>query len=229
MASAAVVAAAVLAPLALATSGNFVAGTRATAEAAGNAIFQPWQLWWFFGHHGALVHGLLGAPKPGYRMGPAWAGAVSHPLILAAGLAIVAALWPRSRRTALLEQDALLALALALLLRCLLDTWDTVYYSLPFVLAMLTWEAGRPTRNPPVLALAASTLVWVSFQWLPLHVSADVQATVFLAWSLPLAVWLGLRLFTPRHQTLALSLGEGDRVRAHETTVSALGRPVRST
>ncbi len=33
------------------------------------AIFQPWQVWWFFGHHGALVHGLFGAPKPGYRIG----------------------------------------------------------------------------------------------------------------------------------------------------------------
>ncbi len=35
-------------------------------------IFQPWQVWWFLGHHGPLVHGLFGTPKPGYRTGPAW-------------------------------------------------------------------------------------------------------------------------------------------------------------
>ena len=136
---------AVLAPLLLVSSGGFLAGTRTAAAPIGNAIFQPWQVWWFFGHHGALVHGLFGAPKPGYRIGPAWANVVSHPLVLAAGLALAAALWLRSRRTALSERDALLALALVLLLRCLLDTWDTVYYPLPFVFALLAWEITGET------------------------------------------------------------------------------------
>ena len=53
-----------------------------------------------------------------------------------AGLAIAAALWPRSRTAALPERDALLALALVLLLRCLLDTWDAAYYPLPFLFAL---------------------------------------------------------------------------------------------
>ncbi|MGD0454812.1 MAG: glycosyltransferase 87 family protein [Solirubrobacteraceae bacterium] len=229
LASACVIAGVVLLPLLLVSSGGFLASTRAAATPAGNAIFQPWQVWWFFGHHGALVHGLFGTPKPGYRIGPAWTGAVSHPLVLAAGVAVAAALWPRARRLALRGQDALLALALVLLLRCLLDSWDTVYYPLPFVLATLAWEVGRPTRHPPALALSASALVWVSFQWLPAHISADAQAAVFLAWSLPLAAWLSVRLFAPARETLARSSARERPPGAQETTVSALGRPVRST
>ena len=140
LASAALVAGAILAPLALATSGSFAADTRAVAAPAGSAIFQPWQVWWFLGYHGALVHGSFGAPKPGYRIGPAWTSTVTHPLILLAGLAIAATLWLRGgRKAALSEHDALLALALALLLRCLLDTWDTAYYTLPFIFALLAW------------------------------------------------------------------------------------------
>ncbi len=192
--AAAVVAAAILAPLALTAAGGFTASTRAVASAP-SAIFQPWQVWWFFGHHGALVHGMFGSPKPGYRVGPEWAGTISHPLILLVGAALALALWLRCRGDSLSERDALLALAFVFLLRCLLDTWDAAYYSLPFVLALLSWEVARAGRRPPVLALAATVLVWLSFQWLPAHVSADAQAALFLAWSLPLALWLGLSLF----------------------------------
>jgi hypothetical protein len=220
LASACVTGAAILAPLALAASGGFLASTRAAAAPAASAIFQPWQVWWFLGHHGALVHGLFGTPKPGYRIGPAWTGAVSHPLILLTGLAIAAALWRRSRTAALPEQDALLALALALLLRSLLDTWDTIYYLLPFVLALLAWEVAVDTPRPPVLALASSALAWISFRWLPLHVSADAQAAIFLAWSLPLASWLGVRLFAPGRRPLARSAAS---IRSAGTEASAAG------
>ncbi len=48
LASAGAAAAAVLGPLVLVGSGGFVAGTKAFASASGE-IFQPWQLWWFFG------------------------------------------------------------------------------------------------------------------------------------------------------------------------------------
>jgi hypothetical protein len=140
-------------------------------------------------------------------------------------LALAAALWTRSRRAALSEQHALLALALALLLRCLLDTWDESYYLLPFVLAVLAWELSLDTPRPPVLALVSSSLVWISFQWLPEHVSADIQAAVFLAWSLPLAAWLTLRLFS-RQRPAPAARRAGV---AQETTVSALGRLVKTS
>jgi hypothetical protein len=223
LAAAVASAAVVLAPLVLVTSGGLVSGTRALASPA-STIFQPWQAWWFLGHHGALVHGAFGTPKPGYRTGPAWTGAISHPLIITVSLAVTLWLW-RSRRR-LSERDALLALALLLLLRCLLDTWDAVYYPLPFLLALLAWEVRGPAGRPPVLALSGTVLVWLSFHWLALHASADVQAASFLAWALPLAAWLAWRLRSaaPRRSVL----GEAP-AGAQEITVSAFGKLVRTS
>jgi Glycosyltransferase family 87 len=203
---------AVLAPLALESSSGFAASAHAIASPA-SPIFQPWQLWWFAGHHGALVHGAFGVPKPGYRVAPAWTSLVSHPLIILLGFAVALALWPRIRGRALPPREALLALALVLLLRCLLDTWDAVYYPLPFLLALLSWEAHGAPTHPPVLALGSTVLIWFSFMWLPEHAAPDVQAAVFLAWSLPLTGMLGAWLFS----------------RPQETTVSAFGRPVSTS
>ncbi|MEA2202354.1 MAG: hypothetical protein QOI89_2950 [Solirubrobacteraceae bacterium] len=219
-------AAAVMAPLALFSSGGFVAGTGGLA-APSSTIFQPWQVFWFLGHHGALVHGAFGAPKLGYRIAPGWVGGVSHPLIVFVAAATTAALWLRSRR--LTERDALLALALVLLLRCVLDTWDAVYYPLPFVLALLAWEVRGPAERPPVLALSSTVLVWVSCQWLGQHASPDVQAAFFLSWSLPLTAWLGIRLYSLPARALERQPDSDRAGSAQEMTVSSLGRLVRTS
>ncbi len=238
-----VTAAAVLGPLVLVGSSGFVAGTRALASAPG-VIFQPWQLWWFFGHHGPLVHGLFGAAKPGYRAAPAWTGSVSHPLILLSGLVLTIAMWLRRRQPGwasayglparlgqrvLSRRDALLALALLLLLRCMLDTWDTVYYPIPFVLALLAWEVHGPVERLPLLALGSSVLAWISFQWLPVHVSADAQAAFFLAWTLPLAALLGASLFRAERSRMPQRSWIIWSARGQETTVSALDMLVRTS
>jgi hypothetical protein len=184
----------VLAPLLLA-SRNFATTTRAAASQS-NVIFQPWQLWWFLGHHGGLVHGLFGTPKPGYRTAPAWLGTFVRPLIILCGFAVSAALWLRRRRLG--ERDALLALTLLLLVRCVLDTWDVVYYTIPFLVCLALWEVRSCPRRPPVIALVTSVLVWVSFEWLPHHASADAQAGFFLLWTLPLIVLLSVWLWRGR-------------------------------
>ncbi len=254
--SAFALAAAILAPLLLASASHFAAGARAAA-APGATIFQPWQVWWFFGHHGAAVHGLFGEAKPGYRTGPAWTAAVSHPAVLAAGALVTLALWPRARHRRLPVDQTLLALSLVLLARCLLDTWDTSYYALPFLFALLACEV-RSSPRLPVLSLGASVLVWLTSRWLPQHASADLQAAAFLAWSLPLALWLGGRLATsaPSGRLATSALGRrlatsalGRRLAtsaprprpqlspirasaaggAQETTVSSLPRPVRTS
>ena len=128
--------------------------------------------------------------------------------------------WGRGRRG---RSDALLLLALLLLLRCVLDTWDTVYYMIPFMLALLTWESLGERRRPAVLALSCTVLGWVSFEWLPEHVSADAQAAFFLAWTVPLIVGLALRLYAP---ALTSRLTRGARaahlISAQEITVSSL-------
>lgn len=229
-----VCAGAVLAPLALVSSGGFLAGARSVASTSG-PVFQPQQLWWFFGSHGHAVHGLFDSPKPGYRVGPAWASPLSHPLIIAVGAALAAALWLRSRRSErrgagpLALRDALCALALVMLLRCVLDTWDSSYYMLPFLLALLALESSAQRPGPPLLALLCSALAWWSFEWLPAHVSADAQAALFLAWTLPLAGWLAWRLFSPGHSRGAATGTLRPPEDAQPMTVRALGRPVRTS
>jgi hypothetical protein len=239
------VAAMVLAPLALVQSGGFLTASGSTA-APSSAIFQPWQLWWFLGHHGPVVRGIFGHLKPGYRTAPPWVGALSHPLIVALALPLTALAWWRqtgARRTAsapgkLLKsaqrgrqtgawredetaawredetaaaplgepahagdacvRDALLLLALLMLLRCLLDTWDTSYYMLPFLLALTAWES-LGERGLPALALASTAIAWVGFIWLPdHHVSPDAQSALFLVWTLPLTAALAWRLYARR-------------------------------
>jgi len=212
MLSAGAVAAFVLGPLALVGSSGFLASTRGAA-APPSAIFQPWQAFWFFGHHGAAVHGLFGEVKPGYRTAPAWVGIVSHPLIVAVTLPLTALAWRRGRSG---QSDALLLLALLLLLRCVLDTWDTVYYPIPFVFALLAWECLNERRRPVLLALTSTTLAWISFRWLPDHVSADAQAAFFLAWTLPLAGVLGVWLYAPELRSKL------SRRTARGTTMSSL-------
>ncbi|MGO9490074.1 MAG: glycosyltransferase 87 family protein [Solirubrobacteraceae bacterium] len=229
---AAAIGAAVLvqAPLLMSASSGFVAGVH-NAATPPSSVFQPWQVWWFLGHHGSLVHGLFGAAKPGYRIGPAWVGTVSHPLVLVLGGAFALALWSRSRRSRLAAEQAMIALALTLLARCLLDTWDTAYYMLGPIFALIVWESRREGPQPPVLALSVSVLVWAGFQWLPGRVSPDLQSLAFLAWSLPLTGWLALRLRRPPGAPAHLP-GATDAATAtacQPITVSSLGRPVRTS
>jgi hypothetical protein len=232
------VAAAVLLPLLLVRSGAFITATRASASPP-SSIFQPWQVWWFLGHHGPAVHGAFGQLKPGYRTGPTWTGSIAHPLILAVGFALSAAVWLRVRRLPGARADArtaLLALALTMLLRCVLDTWDTEYYLLPFVLALLAWEVRGPVLRLPLLALSSSVLAWLGFHWLPEHASPDLQAALFLAWAVPLAAFLGRRLFAPQASPHASPssmttspLRAPTAGAAQEMTVSALSRPLSAS
>jgi hypothetical protein len=219
MLSAGTVAAIILTPLALVGSSGFIASTRGAA-APPSAIFQPWQLFWFLGHHGTTVRGLFGEVKVGYRTAPGWVGIISHPLILAVSLPLTALAWRRGRRG---QPDALLLLALLLLLRCLLDTWDTVYYPIPFLLALLVWEGLGERRRPAVLTLSSTVLMWISFIWLPHHVSADAQAAFFLAWTVPLGVGLALYLYAPELMSRLTHGARAARLRpTQEMTVSSL-------
>ena len=180
----------------------FLAGTPAalvhSASATGQ-IFAPWQLFWFLGDAGHVVIGGNGLPKPaGYRVAPEWLSPLTHPLI--AFLVVPLSLgWARVHRAAAAaragDEHVLLLLALLLLLRCVLDPWNVVYYELPFLLALLAWEALCRPERLPVGALAASTVVWVTFERTPGWLSPDMQTVLFLAWSLALVAWMARTAF----------------------------------
>ena len=155
-----------------------------------SGIFQPWQVWWFLGEHGQVVVGNFGE-KPDFRSGPAWLAGMAHQVVVLVPVVLSLALLPRLRSRP--WHDGLLLLALALLLRCLLDPWNVSYYALPFLLSLVAWEVHAEQR-PPVVSMAATLLCWVTLVSLPSIAHPDVQAVAYLAWTLPLAGWMGARL-----------------------------------
>lgn len=178
----------------------------------GGDIFQPWQLWWFLGDHGQTVAGLTGE-KVDFRAAPAWIGQVARPLVVLVPLALCAALARRLRDRP--WHDGLLLLALVLLLRCLLDPWNVVYYELPFLLALVAWEVHARPGSLPAISLAAMLLCWVTLEQLTTVVSPDAQAVAFLAWSVPGAGAMLLALWRPVAVERIV-----ERVRAHAGILS---------
>lgn len=210
------VAAVVLAPMLL-HGGVAVTGAAATDS---SQIFQPWQLWWFTGHHGEVVHGLYGI-KDDYRTGPGWIARVGHPLVVVVPLVGSIVFW--RVRGAGARRDALLLLALVFLLRCVLDPWDVVYYHLPMLMALVAHEAVV-RRRAPVATLAVSAAVYGSIV-VAGSLSPDVQAALYLAWSLPLGTVLLARLLAPaRFAAFTAPLSGG--VRRHLPALAAMVQPV---
>ncbi|MBA2346801.1 MAG: hypothetical protein H0V81_00765 [Solirubrobacterales bacterium] len=191
-----VIAAAVMVPLVLA-AGRVTEGTRLATSSG--TLFHPWQLFWFLGEPGNPTPG---APE-GARIAPPLIAKLTHPLVALGGLG-VGAVWAlaRSRIDGARASDAALALALAFLTRCLLDTWSINYYFVPFVIVLLTWECGL-RRRPPVLSGIVALATAASFNALRgTHV--DLEGVVFLAWAVPLWFLLCARLFAPRRVSTAL-------------------------
>jgi hypothetical protein len=199
------VAAAFTVPFVLAGS----AGEHAGAAAQTGTIFQPWQVWWFLGSPDAVIRGGDGLVKEGYRQAPAWLSAFSHPLIV--GVAVPLSVLAARRRA-----DPLLLLALLFLLRCLLDPWNTAYYALPAIIALLAWEATR-FDGPPVFALAVTLATWATWEWVVPAASPDVESLVYLAWTLALAAFLGWRLYAPALAAMP-ALSSGGRASVWSTT-----------
>jgi hypothetical protein len=77
------------------------------------------------------------------------------------------------------RENALALLALLLLLRCMLDPWDVVYYPLPFAIALLSWETLVRGRAP-LGAAVVSAAAWAIFEYGPKHLSANQIALSFL-------------------------------------------------
>jgi hypothetical protein len=164
-------------------------GAQPGAAVSTGTIFQPWQVWWALGSPDHVIVGSDNVVKEGYRLGPAWVSTISHPLIVAVALPLSLLAWRR-------RADPLLLLSLLFLLRCLLDPWNTSYYVLPAILAVVAWEALSFDRGP-VVALALTAATWATWEWLPPVATPDVQSLVYLAWSVPLAAALAWRLYAP--------------------------------
>ena len=103
----------------------------------------------------------------GYR-GPEPIHRLSHGGIVLLALPLSAIFAVRLRRGRVGRADALALLALLLFLRGLLDPWNSIYYVLPAILVLVSWEAlSRP--GLPVGAMALGSLTWLTFVAAPDH------------------------------------------------------------
>jgi len=178
--------------LAVALGGTADAVVHGARQTGG--IFNPWQVWWPFGEVTNL--GVGGSFDAGARAAPPWLQQLTHPLVALLVIPLSLLYWRSSRSGTAPVEHVLGLLALLLLLRCMLDPWNTSYYQLPFLFALLSWEAlCRPSR-PPVLTLAATAAVWVTYVSLR-DANPDLLCAAMLAWSLPMAAWLARELFAP--------------------------------
>lgn len=172
------VCAAALGPIALASSTAKAASARLTVSDT-TTYFYPQQIWWFFGSHGHWVPAMRGQLMPGFRVPPSWLPGRAHELIAWIGLPLtLLAVWRRMPR-----ENALALLALLLLLRCMLDPWDLVYYPIPFIVALLGWETLARHRAP-IGALLATVATWLIFEVVPPDLDANGKALSFIVPSL---------------------------------------------
>src|SRR5579862_15193 len=212
LAAAAAVASLLTAPFLIAGTVSLDHGFGGLPGATTDWVFTRWQWWWFFG-----------TPAPGLtvsgRLPPSWIHQLAHPLIIGVSIPLTLMYVQRARRRPSAPGDTLLLLALLLLLRCVLDPWDYSYYSLPFLFAVLAWDALRP-RRLPVLALTASFVTWFVYTRVPapsLQLSPNRQALIFIFVSVLAAAALACGLYAP---------GFGERLRQRAPRRARVGAPL---
>ncbi|MGD0197956.1 MAG: hypothetical protein ABSC56_08635 [Solirubrobacteraceae bacterium] len=181
-----------LGPMALAT-GSAKSATGKLTVANGGTFFYTQQLWWFLGQPQHWVPAMHGQLMAGFRFPPAWLQGRAH--ILIAWIGVPLSWFAFKRRMA--RENALALLAMLLLLRCALDPWDLVYYPIPFIIALLSWETLVRQRAPVGAALATGA-AYLLFEQLPLVLSANEQAVAFMVPCLFALVALALVVYRRR-------------------------------
>jgi hypothetical protein len=163
--------AATLLPLIALESGGISAGT---VSLRSGVIFNPPQLMWWFGAH-------------------SWTVEHARLVLVSLAFSCAALWWTRIRHSRAAMTDALLLLALVMLLRAALDPWNNLYYHIPFLLALIAFEI-RAGRMPVVtVVFSLVLLVVVPVNGVP-HMSHDLRAAAYAAVALPTIGFLTWRL-----------------------------------
>jgi hypothetical protein len=149
---------------------------------------------------GASIGTIFHAPQLLWWFGPySWVARLARAEIVAIGLASVA-LWSvrrsRGAHRGSTEAEPLLLLALVMLLRAALDPWNTLYYQVPFLFALMAYE--RRLGKRPVLTgiYTVTLLIVVPVRNIP-PTSPDLRAALFTATALVTIGWLTALLYLP--------------------------------
>lgn len=177
--------------------------TSAPSLARGDSLVQPYNLWWPISRHDSIFvfDGVEDREIPRYTL-PPWLERLVHPFAALVGLAVAAGYVLRRRAPD--AGELLLLITLVFLLRNLLDHLTHPYYHLPFLVALACWETLY-RRTLPLLTIAVTTFMLPSVRLAP--DDWDLVNALYLAWALPLAVLLALRLFAPARAERILSPG----------------------
>ena len=175
-----------VAPMAIGDFGRFVDQNRAAGHAGPGVTASS--LWWMFGD---VVHTETlptGKEIHNYAI-PAFITEKAELLTLLVTFGLSLLFW--RRRASYGPADALTLLALVMLLRCILDPMTVSYHHAPFYVALAASEVLR-TRRLPVLTIVAAGVLLGTAQ---LATTPDLLNALYLAWSIPLAGFLGVSLF----------------------------------
>lgn len=147
------------------------------------------------GSFGSNVHTIFLKPQLLWWFGPnAWVVHDAHVLIVVAAAASAGIWWLVRGRGggADREGEVLLLLVMVMLLRSSLDPWDNVYYHVPFIFALMAYEA----RRTPRLTALYTCLILVAVPPFFLH-NAYVNAGAYTAVAGSTLLVLASRLFLP--------------------------------
>jgi hypothetical protein len=189
---AAAAAALLIVPMAIGDFGRFWSNIHGAAGKPSIGL-TPTNIWWPYGHDAGLevVRGNNAAAAHALDDS---LGALSHPLIMLIGIALPLLYWrARPERR---PEDALLLLALILLVRCLLDPLTFSYHHAPFLIALVAYE-GLRRRGLPVLAIFATVALYLTAYVIAPSADPNVLNRFYIAWTLPLAAYMVLSLYFP--------------------------------
>ena len=149
-------------------------------------------VWFLLAHpHTLHIHAPAGFSSEFvvYRI-PAWVARWSHPMIVVAALPFAALFARRRSGGSAVAVDALALLALAFLLRCVLDPVDNAYYHAPMLLALLAWEVFARGRRFPIVSVLTSAALWVTFERVEPAARPAVANAFYLSWTTLLMIYL---------------------------------------
>lgn len=147
--------------------------------------------------------GIFMVPQLLWWLNPnSWIVREAHILLVAADWLVTGAWWwlrVRGRSQPPRVNDALMALALVFFLRAALDPWDNIYYLVPFMLTLMTYE--EPPSFPKLSWLYAILIVViVPSPGVLGGLSQNAHAAVFAVFALLTIAYFGWRLLFPDSQ-----------------------------